>query len=184
VHLVRHALSEAAHRPDLTSPAPGALIIGVGNAYRRDDAAGLVAARRLRDAARGAATVLDATGEGAALLDAWTGTGTVVLIDAVSSGAPAGSVLRIDARAEPIAQELFRYSSHAFAVPEAIALARVLGRLPARLIVFGIEGACFDAGEGLSPEVERGVDEAVRRTLEEIGGARGGSPDAGRETPA
>jgi len=155
------------------------LIIGVGNAYRRDDAAGLIAARQLWEAAQGAATLREVGGEGGDLLDAWTGADTAILFDAVCSGAPAGTVLRIDGRAETISPGLFRYSTHAFSVAEAIGLARVLNRLPPRLIVLGIEGERFDAGRGLSPDVERGVEEAVRRGLEEIADALGGRAGGG-----
>ena len=144
------------------------LVIGVGNAYRRDDAAGLVAARRLCEAARADVLLREASGEGTALMAAWEEAEAVILIDAVRSGAPAGTIYRLDARAEAVPQAWFRYSTHAFSVAEAIALARTLDRLPPRLIVFAVEGARFDAGVGLSPEVERAVDGLVRRGLEEV----------------
>ncbi len=155
-----------------------ALVIGVGNAYRRDDALGLVAARRLGAAACGTVTVVEASGEGAALMDAWEGAETVILIDAVCSGARAGTIYRVDARAEAVPPRLFRHSTHAFNVAEAIELARALNRLPRRLIVLGVEGKDFDAGVGLSPEVERAVQELVRRGLGEI------ASDRGSEAPA
>jgi hydrogenase maturation protease len=50
-----------------------------------------------------------------------------------------------------------RCSTHALGVAEAIELARALGRLPARLEVYAIEGARFTAGAGLSPAVEQAV---------------------------
>lgn len=152
-------------------------MIGVGNAYRRDDAAGLVAGRRLAEAAAGRVTFREAPGEGAALLDVWEDAALVVLIDAVRSGARAGTVRRVDARAEPVPAEFFRYSTHAFGVAEAVELGRVLGRLPDRLIVFGIEGKDFTGGVGLSPAVERGVARVVRRALAEI------DADAARREP-
>ncbi len=144
------------------------LIIGVGNAYRRDDAVGLMAARRLWEAARDEVTLWEASGEGTALMDAWEGADAVILIDAVRSGAPAGTIHRVDAHAETVPPTLFRCSTHAFSVAEAIELARALNRLPPRLIVFAVEGEHFDAGAGLSSEVERALDELVRRGLEEI----------------
>ena len=150
------------------------LVIGVGNAYRRDDAAGLVAARRLCEAARADVLLREASGEGTALMAAWEEAEAVILIDAVRSGAPAGTIYRLDARAEAVPQAWFRYSTHAFSVAEAIALARALNRLPPRLIVFAIEGKHFDAGASLSPEVERAVKELVRRGIEEIGGTTRG----------
>ena len=52
-----------------------------------------------------------------------------------------------------------RSSTHAFGVADAVELARALGRLPGRLDVYAIEGASFTAGDSLSPEVERAVDD-------------------------
>ncbi|HYM91268.1 MAG TPA: hydrogenase maturation protease, partial [bacterium] len=144
------------------------LVIGVGNPYRRDDAAGLIAARRLGAAAPGLVLVREESGEGAALLEAWEGADAVIVLDAVCSGAPPGTIRRIDAHRETIPTEVFHSSTHAFNVAEAIELARVLRRLPRRLIVFGVEGAHFDAGLGLSPPVERAVERLVKCGLEEL----------------
>ncbi len=147
---------------------PGLLVIGVGNAYGRDDGAGLAAARRLAGEAGASAVLREMSGEGTALIEAWEGADTVVLVDAVSSGAPPGTLLYLDAGAAPVPAGWFRYSTHAFGAAEAIELARVLGRLPRRLIVVGIEGARFDAGVGLSSEVAAAVEDVARRGLDDI----------------
>ena len=68
-------------------------MIGVGNAYRGDDAAGLAVARLLRE--RGV-EALDQEGEPVALVELLAGHGAVVLIDAVRSGASPGTVHRVD----------------------------------------------------------------------------------------
>ncbi|HYM55890.1 MAG TPA: hydrogenase maturation protease [Solirubrobacteraceae bacterium] len=132
------------------------VVIGVGNALRHDDAAGLEVARRLRsqvDPSEVAA--LEQEGEPLALLDMWEGAAAVVLVDAVHSGAQPGTIHRVDASAEPIPVELRSSSStHAIGVGEAIELARALHRLPGRVVVYGVEGRCFDAGSGLSEEVQ------------------------------
>jgi hydrogenase maturation protease len=166
---MRHALPDAAHRARLGPAAAGVLVVGVGNAYRHDDAVGLVAARRLGAVARGAVTLREASGEGAALMEVWKGAGAVIVIDAVSSGAPAGTIHRVDAAMCAVPPGWGHYSSHAFAVAEAIELARALNRLPPRLIVYGVEGKRFDAGVGLSPEVAAAVETLVRRGHAEIG---------------
>ena len=49
--------------------------------------------------------------------------------------------------------------THAIDLSDAVELARALGRLPGRLDVYAIEGASFTAGDALSPDVERAVDE-------------------------
>ena len=147
---------------------PRTLIIGLGNEYRGDDAVGLIVARRLREAAPESVRVLEESGEGAALLESWQDADTVILIDAVHSGAKPGTIHRFDAHVQPIARKFFRFSTHAFGVAEAVELARALGRLPPRLIVYGVEGKSFEAGVGLSPEVEAAAQEVAERVLGEL----------------
>jgi len=146
----------------------GSLIIGLGNQYRRDDAVGLTVARRLKEAAPAHVRVLEESGESTALMDSWQGADTVILIDAVHSGAKPGSLHRLDAHRQPIPTRFFHYSTHAFGAAEAIELARALGQLPPRLIVYGIEGKTFEAGLGLSPEVEKAAQEVVERVLGDL----------------
>ncbi len=154
---------------------PRVLVIGVGNPYRRDDAAGREAVRRLRDRAPHVIATLEHDGEGTSLMEAWQGVDLVIVVDAVSSGAPPGTVQRFDVHSEPLPAAILHDSTHAVGVPDAVELARALGRLPPRLIVYGIEGRAFDAGEALSPEVERAVDEVISRILDDLQ-VEGGPP--------
>ncbi len=139
------------------------LIIGIGNDYRSDDAVGLVVARALQARRLLHTSILEATGEGTALLEAWKGRDSVMLVDTVTSQATAGTIHQLDARVGPISPDFFALSTHAFGVAGAIELARVLGNLPPRLMLYGIESKHFVAGEGLSPEVERAAREAAER---------------------
>jgi hydrogenase maturation protease len=143
------------------------LVLGIGNAYRSDDAVGLLVARQVRAAAPPGVTVGEESGEGVALMDAWEGALRVVLCDAVVSGGVPGTIYRLDAQAGPIPTEFFNYSTHAFSVAEAVELARALGRLPPRLIIYGVEGRDFHAGTELSPPVAAAVPELVARILAE-----------------
>jgi len=148
-------------------PANQTIIIGVGNEYRGDDGAGLVVARKLRDRLNGDATVLELTGEFIALMDAWERASSVILIDAMQSGAAPGMICRFEAQKESLPQNAFRSSTHTFGVTEAIELARTLNRLPRQLILYGIEGKSFAPGKGLSAEVWEAVQEVVRQVLAE-----------------
>lgn len=141
------------------------LIIGIGNEYRSDDAVGLVVARRLKEILADSAIVLEQGGDGAALMEAWRGAETVIIIDATLSGAAPGTIRQFDASTQPIPKISFRCSTHAFSLAEAIELARALGELPRLLVVYGIEGENFAAGLGLSPEVEKAADEVARQLL-------------------
>jgi hydrogenase maturation protease len=152
----------------MSEPNPPTLVIGIGNEYRGDDAAGLRVARHLKEMTLPGVSVREASGEGTALMEMWTGFGSVILIDAVQSGAEPGTVHRLDASSDSIPTGFFHYSTHAFSVAEAIELARALGQLPRQLFVYGIEGERFAAGVGLSPAVEAAVPEVVRLLRETI----------------
>lgn len=140
------------------------LVIGVGNEFRRDDGAGSAVIRALMDDSPGHVQFLKLSGEGTQLMEAMSRAKSVLIIDAVSSGALPGTVHRFDAMKEKIPSKFFHSSTHAFSVAEAIEMARVLNQLPRTCTVFGIEGANFREGKGLSGEVER----AVRSVAEEI----------------
>lgn len=143
-------------------------VIGVGNRWRGDDAAGLSVARRIRATPGLDAEVEELEGDLTSLLDAWNGSEHVVVIDAVRSGAEPGTVHRLDARATSLPREPNRRSTHAVGLGAAIELGRSLDRLPPRLIVFGIEGQRFDAGAELTPGVEDAIDRTVAAVADEL----------------
>lgn len=160
--------------PAAEPPQARIVVIGMGNDYRGDDAAGLAAARRLREHHLPGVTILETGGDAATLLAIWQGADAVIVIDAVSSGAAPGNIVRCAAHAAPLPQRLFApHSSHAWGLAQAIELARALGELPPHLIVYGIEGESFAARRGLSPPVAQAVEVVVARVLGELG------PDGG-----
>jgi hydrogenase maturation protease len=144
------------------------LVIGVGNPYRRDDAVGLIVARTLHEKNLDGVKVLEMSGEGAALIEAWQNAERVIVIDALCSGAAPGTIFRFEAHRRSIPTRFFRYSTHNLGLAEAIELARSLGQLPRELIVYGIEGRDFTVGEGLSPEVAHGASQVLERILSEL----------------
>jgi len=140
------------------------LVIGVGNPDRGDDGAGPRVAALLRAQGVNAA---DHDGDGLALIDLWENHSAVVIVDAMVTGAAPGTVRRFDAAAGPLPREAFAVSSHAFGVAEAVETARALGRLPARIIVYGIEGESFALGAGLSDRVEQACPRVAQDILVE-----------------
>ncbi len=136
------------------------VVIGIGNALRGDDAAGVAVAERLQGVA--------CEEEPSRLIEAWEGADAAVLIDTVVSGAPPGTLHRFDASTTPIPARQLRSSTHAIGLAETIELARALGKLPPRVVVYGIEGESFDAGAPLSPDVEAAVTRLVATIEEEL----------------
>jgi hydrogenase maturation protease len=136
------------------------LVIGIGNRFRSDDAVGPLIADRL---AAAGIPAIEHGGDGPGLIEAWGDHETVILVDAMKSVAPAGTIRRIDAQAEPVPAGLFHYSTHQLGLAEAIEMARTLDRLPPRLIIYGIEGVAFNFGETLSPAVGEALDAVCNR---------------------
>ena len=144
------------------------LVIGLGNEYRSDDAAGLRVARELRSRLPNDIKTIELSGEGTALMEAWKGAAHVILIDAVRSGAAPGTVFRFEAHRRSLPTNFFHYSTHAFGVAEALEVARALNQLSAKLIVYGIEGKNYSAGLTLSREVETAIPEVVNLIFHEL----------------
>ena len=147
---------------------PGALVIGCGNADRGDDAAGLLVVRRVRELG---VEAHEQSGEATALLDVFESAPAgqrVIVVDAMVTGSPPGSVIFWDAGAARLSREAFRCSTHTLGVAEAVELARALGKLPPQLGIYGIEGAGFEAGAQPSPEVLRAVEELAQRIAREV----------------
>ena len=152
----------------VTTKNSSTLLIGIGNEFRSDDGVGILAARRIREKNLPGIAIVECDGEATALLDAWAGMKTVVVIDAASSGAPTGTIHRIDARRQSVSQELFPFSTHALGLAHAVELARSLGKLPINIIVYGVEGEQFTAGSSLSPKVQDALNEVLQLVTGEI----------------
>jgi hydrogenase maturation protease len=147
---------------------PGALVIGCGNADRGDDAAGLLVARRLRELG---VEAQEQSGDAAGLLDIFESAPEgrrIILVDAMVTGSPPGFIHFWDAGAARLSRDVFRCSTHALGVVVAAELARVLGKLPSQVGIYGIEGAGFEAGAPPSPEVLRAVEELAQRIAREV----------------
>jgi hydrogenase maturation protease len=149
------------------------VVIGVGNVWRRDDGAGIEIARRAAPRLADDARVVELDGEPGRVIEAWDGATLAVLVDGVRTGAPAGTLHRIDTSdADARASSA---SSHALGPAAAFQLGQALGRLPARVAVLGIEVVDTSPGVGLSPPVEDAVAGAIEEILAIVTGA-----DAGR----
>ena len=142
-------------------------IIGLGNELRGDDAVGLLAARLLRQTIGDRAEVIEADLAGVDLIELMEGARVVILIDAARSGKNPGMIHRLDASDSPIGVRMRPHSSHALGISDALELARAIGVLPAKVIVYGIEVGNTEAGQALSSAVAKALDEIVERIIRE-----------------
>ena len=138
-------------------------IIGCGNHERGDDGAGLLVVDRLRELGIEALAVTTRTcpGEATGLLSAWDGDDHLVLLDAVVTGAPVGTVHRWDGI--PPAASSPSASTHGLGVIQALRLAHVLGCVPKFLEVYGIEGKRFEPGSPPSPKVKSAAEDLAQQ---------------------
>lgn len=144
-------------------------IIGIGQEWRGDDAAGLLIARRLREMLAPRMVILEQSGAAGGLLAAWQGAEAVILADAVQGAGPPGEIYRFPVHERPLPADLFpAASSHAWGVAQAVALGLVLRQLPPYLVVYGIEGRDFSVGDHLSPAVARAIPTAAGLIRKEI----------------
>jgi len=142
------------------------LVVGFGNPLQGDDGAGpAVVARLLAGGLPAGCRAVDGGADALRLPDLWRGEEEVLLVDAVASGAPPGTVHRLDHEALlGVAQR--HATAHYLSLPESlrwIALAYPdMARVRYRM--WGIEAARVALGSGLSPAVAA----AVEQTAEEI----------------
>lgn len=147
------------------------IVLGAGNPERGDDAAGRAVVRLLRGALPDDVALVELDGEATTLLAYLEDVATAFIIDACASGLPAGSLQRFDVSVEPLPHAVFSLSTHGFGLAEGIELARALGQLPQRCIVYAIEGSAFETGVPLSPPVAAAVATAAERLRAEITGS-------------
>lgn len=144
-------------------------VIGMGNDYRRDDGAGLYISRIIEKKALANTRVISGVSDGTSLMEAWQEADAAYVIDCTCSGASPGHIYRFDALNETVPEEYFtEYSTHAFSVKKTVELAGVLGKLPSKLIIYGIEGVNFSAGNTLSEEVKVRANELADIIISEI----------------
>ena len=122
------------------------LVIGIGSEYRSDDRVGIEIARSLKTKILQNVEIVVESGDVAALMERWNEAETVILIDAVSSGAEPGNIHRIDVNKQQIPSAFFHSSTHAFGIAEAVEIARSLHQLPSQIIIYGIGGRKFGVG--------------------------------------
>jgi hydrogenase maturation protease len=145
------------------SVGPSIAVIGIGNAMRGDDAAGLLVLKRLAQSPPEGVVLATSDGEATRLLAAMEGCDAVVLVDAVVTGAAPGTVhCWFWGAAAPVLESL-RCSTHTLSVVDALALAEALGRRLPALVIIAVEAQFFELGAPLSPAVAAALDPAVAR---------------------
>lgn len=148
------------------------IVLGLGQSLRGDDAVGLEAVRVWREkfpetAARVRVEIAELPGLG--LLDLLEGMEAAILVDAVQSAAPAGTLIRLGP------EELAAFtpgsgSAHGWGVAETLHLGRALHPWleAVRVTLIGITGGDFSPGAGLSAPVRAALGQAAEMIEREV----------------
>lgn len=148
----------------MSAGASRAVVACVGNGLVADDAVGAAVFEHLESDGLPAWVRLEQMGtSGLALVDRLEGEPTLVVVDAVQLGAEAGTVHVLEWDEVPVSHGM-AVSAHGIGVREAIEIGRLMfpERMPERVVLVGIEGACFDRlGVAMTPAVAAAIPRAT-----------------------
>ena len=148
----------------LREPAP-ILVLGLGNTLLSDDGVGPALLDHLSSSAQrweGQVEFVDGGTQGLALLGRLSGRRALIIVDALKTGAPPGTVHRMTLGELRGANPGRAGSAHEGNAGELLAAAQLLDELPDRLFVVGVEPKKIATGHGLSAPVMRALPEASK----------------------
>ena len=146
------------------------LVLGIGNVLMMDDSIGVRAIEELdkRYCFPQGVELLDGGTSGIELLSYIGDRDHLIIIDALKSGLPPGTVVKVEGEDVP-ARFMTRISPHQLGLSDVLAAATISGQLPRNLVLFGVEPKTVRLGLGLSNEVRASLDKLISTVIEELG---------------
>jgi hydrogenase maturation protease len=148
---------------------PQVLILGLGNMLLQDEGVGIAALQRLAANHEWPdhVTLMDGGVMGLELLPYLESADAVLLLDAVHTGAPPGTVVRLEGQEIPAVVAL-KMSMHQVGLQETLAMCRFRGTVPERMVLLGVVPAHLDLGLDLSPQVAAALPSLIGAALTEL----------------
>jgi hydrogenase maturation protease len=145
------------------------LLIGVGNILLQDEGLGVRAVQHLTRRFRLPPEIeaIDGGVKGLDLLPYLEGKSAVLVLDAVQTDAPPGTLVRLEGDAIRAALSL-KMSMHQIGIQELLAVAQFQGTLPPRVVVWGMEPGALEPGLSLSSAVADKLDALVNAAVAEL----------------
>lgn len=145
------------------------LVLGLGNLLLRDEGVGVRVVEVLaeRYALPAEVEVVDGGTAGMDLLNTLAGCDHLLICDAVRTGGPPGSVVKLVGEQVPALFQT-RCSPHQLGLSDLLATLTLTGEAPAALTLIGIVPADLRLGLELSPEVTAVVGQAVESLAAEL----------------
>ena len=143
------------------------VVLGLGNILLSDEGAGIKAIEELRRRydVSDSVDIIDGGTMGLELLPYFEGRSHVLIIDAVKTGKPPGTIVRID---DPPAYFSSKTSPHQIGLSDVMGTAALMGHLPEHIVLFGIEPKRLSTNLHLSRDVARHIHRLVDMVVEEL----------------
>jgi hydrogenase maturation protease len=149
------------------------LVAGLGNTLMSDEAAGVLVARRLAErlGVEPGIDIVEMETGGVGLVHQLAGRRKAVIADCALMGERPGTLRRFTPEEARSRKIVTGQSQHEGDVLAIIDLARRLGDAPEEIAIFGIEPEKIAPGEGLSPPLQKRMEEYVDIISREIAGS-------------
>jgi hydrogenase maturation protease len=146
-----------------------ALVLGLGNVLLRDEGLGVWVAETLKRELQfpEGVSIVEGGTLGLDLLPLLDGVGRLCVIDAVRLGRAPGSIVRLEGDDVPAALDV-KLSPHQIGVQDLFAAARLIGREPPSVVLWGMEPERLDPGTGFSLAVARSLPVLRDEVVEEL----------------
>lgn len=145
------------------------LVLGIGNLIMTDDGVGVRVAQRLMEEYHfpEGVTVMDGGTLGLDLLPHLEGVERLLMVDALETGGPPGTVMRLSGEEIPMALQT-KLSPHQMGLQDLLTVAEFQGNRPAEMVLWGVQPESIELGMELSPAVAARVDLLVEKMLGEL----------------
>lgn len=143
------------------------VVLGVGNTIMCDEGVGVRCVEWLASRLPPDVLAVDGGTSTHELLGDLEAADVLVIVDAIATSEPAGTILRLEGDRIPSAFSN-KLSPHQHGINDLLANLALLDRSPKRIVLFGIAPARIELGMELTPAVAAAVPEVGKRVLAEL----------------
>ena len=144
------------------------VVLGLGNLVHRDDGVGVRAVQALQCDARVPSDVLllDGGTQGLALLPHISGVPLLMVLDAIDTAQPQGTLMRFDGAA--LAGLPGKASVHQLGFADLMVALHLLDKQPGEIVILGVQPGSTDWGTELSPAVQSAIPSLVESAIAQL----------------
>lgn len=148
------------------------LVIGMGNVLMQDEGVGVRAVEEFESRyiiadSPGGVDIMDGGTTGTELLEPMRGVKHLIVTDAINTGAPAGTIVRISDDQVPAFFQT-KLSNHQLGLSDLLALLTLQGQAPEHVTIIGMVPHHLENKLGLSDEANKGLGKMVHLLAGEL----------------